>query len=72
VQFFHDKRHPKFYRQRPALLRAVRRAIEVNFPDTKAAMRQRVIEMLDLDRPEADRVEETACTASLESSISED
>lgn len=53
VRFFHHKNHPKFYKNRPALLRAVRRAINDNFPDPKAAMRQRVIEILGLDRPDA-------------------
>lgn len=72
VRFFHDRHHPKFYHHRPSLLCAVRRAMAVNFPDTKAAMRQRVLEMLALDRPGADRAEETACMAALECSISED
>lgn len=72
VRFFNDKHHRQFYHHRPTLLRAVRRAMEVNFPDTRAAMRQRVIEMLDLDRPGADQAEESGCSALLESSISED
>jgi hypothetical protein len=72
VRFFHDQRHPKFYRHRPSLLRAARRATEVNFPDTKAAMRQRVMEMLDLDRPDAHRGGESGCPAALESAVSED
>lgn len=72
VWFFHNKHHPKCYHHRPSLLRAVRRAIAVNFPDTKAAMCQCVLEMLGLDRPDADQAEAIACTAVLECSISED
>lgn len=47
VRFYHKKYHPKFYKNRSALLHAVRRAFAVNFPEKKQYIREKVTELVE-------------------------